>query len=199
VHAGDPEAGVNMYVAWAPTMSGPWQVQNVSITGAGTLHKSNPSAIALADGQRVLLSYRFNPRHGEQIGFALAGDFRGPFICVSNLSHSGGNDEDSYLWAQPDGTKHILYHNGPHGYHAFSSAATDDFLFIKSQARSGNAFELTVPLTNGSAIKMRRRERPEMLFDAQGRPAVLYTAVQQPDGRTYSLAQPFAPSPTPPP
>ena len=91
-----------MYVAWASSMHGPWRTGNVSITGAGTLHKSNPSAAALPDG-RVLLSYRFN-LDGEQVGFALGDSFRGPFRSVSNLTHEGGNDEDSYLWRQPDGT-----------------------------------------------------------------------------------------------
>ena len=62
------------------------------------------SAVALPDG-RVLLSFRFN-LDGEQVGFAIGETFRGPFRSVSNLSHAGGNDEDSYLWRQPDGTLH---------------------------------------------------------------------------------------------
>ena len=194
VHAGDPENGVNMYVAWAPAMSGPWQTANVSIVGAGALHKSNPSAAALPDG-RVLLSYRFN-LDGEQVGFAVGETFRGPFRSVSNLSHHGGNDEDSYLWSQPDGSLHVLFHNGPHGYHAFAQGthgAADNFTFTRSRAASGNAFELDVAWSNGSNTAMHRRERPEILFDSSGTPETLFTAVQLPDGRSYSLAEPFEP------
>ena len=212
VHAGDPERGVNMYVAWAQTMAGPWQTGNVSITGAGALHKSNPSAAALPDG-RVLLSYRFN-LDGEQVGFALGETFRGPFVSVSNLTHRHGNDEDSYLWQQPDGSLHVIYHNGPHGYHAFAtgtkgaltaggvdnsgsstSGETANFTFVKSASVSGNAFELEVQWSNGSATTMKRRERPEILFDAAtGVPQVLFTAVMEPDGRSYSLIENFATS-----
>ena len=197
VHPGDPEKGVNMYVAYAPSMRGPWRSQNVSITGAGTLHKSNPTAVALPDG-RVLLSFRFNGDDGEHVGFAIGETFKGPFRSVSNLSHTGGNDEDSYLWRQPDGTLHVVYHNGPHGHHAFATgtssgagAAADNFSFVPSPGVSGNAFELDVQWSNGSHTEMRRRERPEILFAPNGLPEVLYTAVQQQDGRSYSLGEAF--------
>ena len=194
VHPGDPERGVNIYVAWAPSMRGPWRSQNISITGAGTLHKSNPSAVALPDG-RVLLSFRFN-LDGEQVGFAIGDTFRGPFRSVSNLSHTGGNDEDSYLWQQPDGTLHVVFHNGPHGHHAFAtgtSRTAANFSFVPSPGVSGNAFELDVQWSNGSHTEMRRRERPEILFGRTGLPDVLFTAVQQQDGRSYSLGEAFAP------
>ncbi len=190
VHAGNPEDGVNIYVAWADSPSGPWHSQNVTINGAGTLHKSNPSATFLKDG-RVLLSYRFN-LNGEQVGFAIGSNMTGPFQSISNLSHSSGNDEDSYLWTQPDDTLHIIYHNGPHGYHAFSRGDADNFEFQTSAGASGNAFELDVSWSNGSTTKMKRRERPEMLFDAKtGAPKLLFTAVESPDGRTFNLRQPI--------
>jgi hypothetical protein len=108
------------------------------------------------------------------------------------------------LWRQPDGTLHVIYHNGPHGHHAFATGTKRhadsgggeqaNFTFVKSAAVSGNAFELAVRWSNGTATKMKRRERPEILFStgAIPRPAVLYTAVQQPDGRSYSLAENFA-------
>ena len=38
---------------------------------------------------------------------------------------------------------------------------------------------------------MKRRERPEILFATSGLPSVLYTAVQQQDGRSYSLGEGF--------
>ena len=54
-----------------------------------------------------MLSYRFN-YEGEMVAFATADDFRGPFTSIANLSHSHGNDEDSYLWPVTDSPPHQL-------------------------------------------------------------------------------------------
>ena len=61
---GDPEHGTNIYVAWAARAAGPWSVVNVSITGAGNLHKSNPALAQLPDG-RWVMGYRYNPAGGS--------------------------------------------------------------------------------------------------------------------------------------
>ena len=70
-------------------------------------------------------------------------------------------------------------------------AAADNFSFVPSPGVSGNAFELDVQWSNGSHTEVRRRERPEILFAPNGLPEVLYTAVQQQDGRSYSLGEAF--------
>lgn len=57
LRSGNPEQGTSIWIAWAPRMTGPWQVVQTNITGAGTQHKSNPSITFLADG-RVLMAYR---------------------------------------------------------------------------------------------------------------------------------------------
>jgi hypothetical protein len=86
------------------TTVNPFQTLKVSITGCGNFHKSNPTTAFLKDG-RVMMSYRFN-YEGEMVAFAVADSFKGPFKSIANLTHGTGNDEDSYLWQQPDGSLH---------------------------------------------------------------------------------------------
>eukprot|EP00035_Acanthoeca_spectabilis_P011468 m.202134 g.202134 ORF g.202134 m.202134 type:complete len:200 (-) comp15356_c0_seq6:160-759(-) len=158
-----------MYVAWADSFDGPWQARKVDITGMGNLHISNPS-IAFLESGKVMLAYRFN-RDGEQNGFALANSFLGPFRSTANLTKAPGNDEDPFLWQEKaDGSLHILYHNGPHGLHAFSS---DGITWFKSPTGS-HAFELQLELDNGKSVELARRERPEILFGSDGAPQFLY-------------------------
>merc|ERR1712232_506574 len=116
-----------MYVAWAESMTGPWSVQKVDISGMGNLHISNPSITLLSAKSpwNVMMAYRFNPAHGEQNGFAVADSFRGPFRSLANLTKAPGNDEDPFLWQDERGHYHIVYHNGRHGYHAFSDDGID--------------------------------------------------------------------------
>lgn len=185
LHPGSPDGpGINMYVAWSSRPTGPWRVRNVSIEGCGNFHKSNPTTAFLQDG-RVMLSYRFNYR-GEMVAFAVAEDFRGPFRSIANLSHSHGNDEDSYLWQQPDGSLHILYHNGAHGLHAFSDSSGTNW----TKGAHGSAFTLQYDRDDGHTVTLRRRERPELLFGAHG-PTHFFTAVETEEGDSFSLVQAF--------
>eukprot|EP00729_Bicosta_minor_P008220 gene8220-27493_t len=138
-------------VQTGPASTCPWQASNVSITGCGNFHKSNPTTAFLKDG-RVMLSYRFN-YEGEMVAFATADDFRGPFTSIANLSHSHGNDEDSYF---------------------------------------SDAFVLRYNTTGGDTIRVKRRERPEMLFGLDGHPQYFFSAVETEDGNSFSLVQPFA-------
>lgn len=57
LRSGNPEQGTSIWIAWAPRMTGPWEVVETNITGAGTQHKGNPAITFLADG-RVLMAYR---------------------------------------------------------------------------------------------------------------------------------------------
>jgi len=182
---GSPDGlGINMYVAWAESVTGPWKSTSVEITGCGNYHKSNPTTAYLKDG-RIMMSYRFNSDHGEMVAFAVADDFRGPFKSIANLTHHGGNDEDSYLWQQPDGSLHILYHNGPNGLHAFSDNIGNNWT-----KGSDDAFVDSVPINGGGTLTFRRRERPEIYFE-NGRPLMFYTAVQKEDLTSMSFVQEF--------
>ena len=41
--------------------------------------------------------------NGEHVGFALSESIEGPFAVSGNLSWQYGNDEDPFVWQQPDG------------------------------------------------------------------------------------------------
>lgn len=88
---------------------------------------------------------------------------------------------------QPDGSLHILYHNGADGLHAFSDVAGTNWT-----KGSSDAFVLRYNTTGGDTIRVKRRERPEMLFGLDGHPQYFFSAVETEDGNSFSLVQPFA-------
>ena len=183
---GDEGPGANMYVAWADDIGGPWRARRVDIRGMGRLHISNPS-VALLPGGTAMLAYRFNPAHGEQNGVATAPSFLGPFASSANITKASGNDEDPFIWSERDGTLHLLYHNGPRGLHAFSR---DGLAWGKSPTGAA-AFTLQLTVSGGAPpLLLSRRERPDLLFDAEGRPRHLYNGAQAPSPRrAYSIVQ----------
>jgi hypothetical protein len=191
------EGATNIYVAAAASMYGPWAVSRVNITGAGAVHKSNPSVVALADG-RYLMAYRYNPPGGERNAVAVADDFRGPFVNVANLTQGPGGDEDPFVWQADDGSVHMLYHNGPAGYHAFSRNGTCEW---RSSPTGAHAFSLHVDVDDGSTLVLSRRERPFLTFASperpHGAPTFLFNGAQLADknGSALSFVQPFVSSP----
>ena len=108
----------------------------------------------------------------------------GPFTSTANLTKAPGNDEDPFLWQQPDKSLHILYHNGPHGLHAFSADGEE---WHKSPTHA-HAFELGLHVSDGTTFALARRERPELLFDEAGRPQWLYNGAN-----THGSALPASP------
>jgi hypothetical protein len=103
------------------------------------------------------------------------------------LGGCSGNDEDPFVWQQPDGSMHCLYHNGRsshvnHGLHAFSADGrtwhkAPDALLPKCARRDAHVpispslhncsslYTDHVELDDGSAITLSGRERPALLFD----------------------------------
>lgn len=54
-----------------------------------------------------------------------------------------------------------------------------------------DAFTLDVEYSNGTTVHFGRRERPDLLFDAHGRPSHLFTGVEtQGVHHSWSLVQP---------
>jgi hypothetical protein len=191
--SGDPEKGASIYIAWASAMAGPWQVVKTNISGLGELHLSNPSiAPLLLGGWGMALRYN---AAGEQNAFAVAEDFRGPWRVVANISGYKGNNEDPWLWqyaAQPD-VAHVLFHNGPLGYHAWG--------YVNGTARwrgsptGAHAFTLDAELDDGTKLAFNRRERPELVLRNDGTPAGLINGVTLGAGaeqQAFSFLQPVA-------
>jgi hypothetical protein len=189
---GDPEHGTNIFIAWAPKMTGPWSVVRANITGGGDgIHKSNPSLTFLRDG-RVLMAYRYNSKVGElnAIAFADKNDFRGPYTDVFNLTNGKPGDEDPFVWEQPDGSLHVIWHNQNHGFHAFATNSSGAEWRL-TPIGGTYAFQLGVEWANGTSTTFLRRERPEIRFNADGTPAMLYNGVTDAYATAWVLGQPF--------
>ena len=174
--SGDPEKGSSIYIAWAGAMAGPWSVVKTNITGLGELHVSNPSIWPLRGGGGWAMALRYNLA-GEQNAFAVAEDFRGPWRVVANMSGFKGGNEDPYIWqyaAQPD-IAHALFHNGPKGYHTWG--------YVNGTSRwpisptGAFAFTLEAELDDGQRLEFNRRERPELVLQADGTPTGLVNGV----------------------
>ena len=83
------------------------------------------------------------------------------------------------MWQEKlDASLHILYHNGPRGLHAFS----DDGISWRKSPSNSSAFTLQVNYTDGSAVELARRERPEIYFNpTTGAPHFLYNGANTKD------------------
>eukprot|EP00038_Savillea_parva_P015340 m.219916 g.219916 ORF g.219916 m.219916 type:complete len:452 (+) comp30738_c0_seq1:3-1358(+) len=200
IEGGTYNPDCNVYAAFTNNWpDGPWTVHCVPITGAGwapynaTLYSigtSNPTVTLLQDG-RALASFRSHAAYwpsirpgpgdmgGEHTGFALGPSLIGPFHVSANLSWEYGNDEDPFVWQQPDGTMHCLYHNGRgskhpnHGLHAFSH---DGITWHKPQGALDPTctqfphacpamYDNNITYTDGTTEVLTGRERPSLLFD----------------------------------
>ena len=160
---------------------------------------------------------RATKSNGEHTGFALGNSLEGAFKISGNLSWQYGNDEDPFVWQQPDGTLHCLYHNGRggsrtnHGLHAFSADGEEwhkapDALLPRCAARNPASpptagmhncsalYTDLVTLDDGTSITLSGRERPALLFDPlTGAPTWLYNGAIDANRSVpwYAMAQPI--------
>jgi len=208
----------NQYItmAWtADLVAGPWKQRVVLRDNHGNPNswhcsENNPAAHILPNGT-VVLVYRANacnasaPTHGEHLGVAVADHWSAEFVRDDGfimapedpaVSH-GTNNEDPFLFALPDGSWHIVSHQqsagnlcgtkdagsscgahfwarNPHGPWTMSPEAV---------------YDENVTLVNGSAARFQTRQRPQLVFAADGsyRPLFLFTSGSF-DGSNDNLA-----------
>ena len=97
---------------------------------------------------------------------------------------------DPYIWQQPDGSMHMLYHNGPSSFHAFSADGIS-----WTERDDAPMFTTTVASSDsGGKLQLKRRERPELVFAPKsGAPLLLLNgaSADDPEGtyRAFSLVQ----------
>ena len=188
--SGDPEKGTSIWLATAARAgAADWAVSRLDITGCGDVHKSNPSLSVLSDG-RFAMAYRYNPPGGSLNALAVSdAGVAGPYRCVANVTAGMPGDEDPFLWQQPDGSLHMLWHNRGFGYHGFSAGVGEEWGVSPTGA---HAFTLNVTRDDGRNMTLLRRERPELRFagEAAARaPVALIAAVQAQDSTCFALAQ----------
>jgi len=98
-------------------------------------------------------------------------------------------DEDPFLWVDTRGNFHMLTHHfhPQGGYHAFSKDGLN-------WTYGGLAYNMTVLWDDGTTMTMKRRERPELVFNNQGVPYILYNGVEPNptlEDFSFMMAQPL--------
>ena len=147
----------------------------------------NPAVTILPNGT-VFMVYRANACVGqgrEALGIATAdhwaGDYTrrtgGPIVSEADGS---GNHEDPFVWVDGRGAYHIVSHdqsagnvcrdteNHGCGAHLYSR---DSYSWTVSKKP---AYSSMVTLANGSRVLLLTRQRPQLLFDADGSPEYLF-------------------------
>jgi hypothetical protein len=170
--------------ATAPGFGGPWAPLGRAVLeprGGKEGWLSNPSAPAFAPGASgaYFLAYRaWGPSSApggkaEYIFVARAAALGAPLLRVTSASIGAG--EDPSLFFDPRGGLHLLSHLGCGHGHSFSPPGSN----FSAWAVMPHAVGCDITWTNGTAATLSRRERPQLLFDASGRPQVLFSGVQR--------------------
>ena len=152
---------------------------------------TNPSAVLQPDGSVALFFSSVPCTHGmfyESLGVAVASSFRAEFVQSSTPvwkkhtppfdpppSTGVGNIEDPFAWRDRRGNYHIIAHSqggtnvcgGSKGFacsvHLFAEAATGPWTPSLTPV-----FDAHTELTNGTDVTMATRQRPQIVFDADG-------------------------------
>jgi len=161
-------------ILYTDSLTAPLPWKQIEITGSG-LDGTNPSAYVFDNGT-ALLAYRYNDADGnERIGLARATHWSGTYSIVHQplFSESWAVDEDPYIWRDTRGNFHMLTHHfhPQGGFHAFSRDGLD-------WTYGGLAYNVTVEWDDGTKMDMKRRERPELVFDSKGVPLLLFNGVE---------------------
>jgi hypothetical protein len=179
------------------SLNGPWE-SHVNILGNLTLGKlgsQNVSPIMEADGS-VLLMFK-GPDNNTEASIARAPSWGGPYTMVqenvfAKYFKAGITNEDVYWWkSQKDGVFHALSHrmkpsdreDTNSGGHAFTKNITDWHYALTP------AYNNTLELGDGTTLQLKRRERPQILFGADGEPMALYNGVMSPEGEVFTYGQ----------
>jgi hypothetical protein len=170
---GAKAAGSTLHMATSP--SGPWVPVGTGPNGGSC---NNPAPWRLTNGTWMIIC------NGDTL---LSGPgAAGPWIVVNHISASGkpvaGTYEDPYLFVDPRGNWHLLYHvyttdvvpscvNSTVSGHYFS---VDGLKWTTSpDAPYGNLIQFA----DGSEMLVSTRERPKLVFDSAGNPTHLLNGV----------------------
>eukprot|EP00756_Hemistasia_phaeocysticola_P059564 Hpha_TRINITY_DN3636_c0_g1::TRINITY_DN3636_c0_g1_i1::g.939::m.939 len=204
---GDPWQAIG--AAYSTSPYGPWNrtdkpllVSTLSWECHPECGVSNPAVTVLSDGSLVMV-YRGNSDRG--VGVATAPHWRGPWTKANNKTSIFPPDvvvglEDAYIWRNPTrpGCQMVLHQEEQGGAnvgaHAYTLDATCTTGWVLSQPRPSHAYSLNVTWASGEFTTMVRRERPQMIFDEEGYPTHLFSAVQPDNTRptkTHTIVVPL--------
>jgi len=143
------------------------------------LDGTNPSAYVFENGT-ALLAYRYNDPNGdgtttERIGLARAAQWSDNYTIIHQplFPQPWAVDEDPFIWRDKRNNFHMLLHHfhPQGGWHAFSRDGL-------SWTYGGLAYDMNVQWDDGTNMTMKRRERPELIFNSDGVATILFTAVE---------------------
>ena len=175
-----------------------WTILNAS---KNDFEYNNPQAYIYENGSILMVWSRTNCEQNTSLGsicfgIAMSEGFDKPFYWKGQMDNSI-QGEDGYFWRDINGNFHMIYHTlrpNKFGAHAFSPNGIDWYLATKDFVINP-AFPFYYNLTNGTDIKLKRRERTQILLDKNGMPAYMFNGVQ-PTGNvpahfTYTGVQPI--------
>lgn len=178
-----------MYItySWAPSPDGPWTpLGRPAITGSFNASTwwpwlTNPSPWQLPDGSVLLGMSADGGVSRKCVGFARADAWNGTYTIEGAAAPAapipGG--EDTFVWVNARGHRHALWHdvsgrsNGGHAY----APADDPTAWTVTTHELYNA---TLTWPNGTTGVANDRERPKLLFDAEGVPLGLFNGLIPP-------------------
>jgi len=179
---------------YASTVYGPWSL--LTVDGNSNLFTgTNPSPWVNGDGSIVVGSH-------NNAGFTVstAPHWKGPYTPAKLVFSKDPvyNLEDPFIWFDQSVQKwKVLFHqyNSTDPAHQIRvggyavSSTTDLFGEWLLQSNETPAYNITVNFQDGSKIDYNRRERPKLLLNTDGTPAVLYTGVCYRNDKCYTIAQ----------
>lgn len=175
--------------AAAPSVEGPWERIDKPLPLSEDAN--NPAPCFNADGT-VRLVFRDRQLN---MGIAVAPRYDGPYEVKDFEITPGIHLEDAYLYAQ-DGLYHIVCEDNRAqvsgherwGVHLISDDGIRNWRAVDPVV----AYTHTVLWEDGTRTVMERRERPQLVFDDEGRVSHLCTGVLY-KGKTWCLVQPVKP------
>ena len=141
---------------------------------------------------------------------ASAADWRGPYTALTDAPLFGGYAEDASLFLGPEGVIHLIAHGEIRGLGVgVHAASVDGVLWGRARTAYTMYVDWAANLTQNAsheALRLGRRERPQILLGADGLPLALYNSAmgckcaygnRSPQClwgdacRSYSMAAPF--------
>lgn len=191
---------VSPSIIYSVSPEGPWQ----SLSSSGGSSCNNPAAFTGFENGTVLLICKVKDESNiRRMQVSVAPHWRGPYTVVSTPPVWG---EDAYIWRAPEsegGHFHMLLHSmHPHKYPT-TAWSLDGIEWTAAFAANLNAteadayasFPLRIDMKNGSSLPLHRRERHQLLLNADGQPAWIFNGVGLTTANadfTFTAVQPIA-------
>lgn len=167
-------------IATAPSPEGPWTRRDRPLDLGIEGDANNPSAWFEPDGSVKLIWRTVDLR----VRLSTASSFAGPYALANENAWPEAKLEDFFLFRHGDGYHVVCEDNVGHvtghsrwGAHLVSGDGVKDW----RRAPVPVVYDHDIRWSDGTVLTATRRERPWLLFDRQGRPTHLFTAVY--DGR----------------